>query len=80
MKQNNVKTFFKRLSKKNPSPTTELDYKNNFTLLIAVVLSAQMTDVGVNKVTKKIFSLADSPEKIVRLGEIKIKSLNYLKN
>ena len=75
MKLNNVKTFFKRLSKKNPSPKTELNYTNNFTLLLAVVLSAQMTDTGVNKVTKKIFSLADSPEKIVRLGEMKIKNL-----
>ena len=75
MKQNNVKTFFKRLSKKNPSPTTELDYKNNFTLLIAVVLSAQMTDVGVNKVTKKLFSIADTPEKIIKMGESKVKSI-----
>jgi len=75
MKQNNVKTFFKRLSKKNPSPTTELDYKNNFTLLIAVVLSAQMTDVGVNKVTKKLFSIADTPEKIIKMGELKVKSI-----
>tara|TARA_B100001105_G_C22333660_1_gene418023 strand:- start:238 stop:894 length:657 start_codon:yes stop_codon:yes gene_type:complete len=75
MKQNNVKTFFKRLSKENPSPTTELDYKNNFTLLIAVVLSAQMTDVGVNKVTKKLFSIADTPEKIIKMGESKVKSI-----
>ena len=57
MKLNNVKTFFKRLSKKNPSPKTELNYTNNFTLLIAVLLSAQMTDIGVNKVTKKLFLL-----------------------
>ena len=64
MKLNNVKTFFKRLSKKNPSPKTELNYTNNFTLLIAVLLSAQMTDIGVNKVTKKLFSIADTPEKI----------------
>ena len=75
MKKKNIKIFFKRLSQKNPKPTTELNYTNNFTLLLAVVLSAQMTDTGVNKVTKKIFSLADSPKKIVRLGEIKIKSL-----
>ena len=78
MKKKNIKIFFKRLSQKNPKPTTELNYTNNFTLLLAVVLSAQMTDTGVNKVTKKIFSLADSPEKIVRLGEMKIKSLNAL--
>ena len=75
MKKKNITIFFKRLLNVNPKPTTELIYSNNFTLLLAVVLSAQMTDTGVNKVTKKIFSLADSPEKIVRLGEIKIKSL-----
>ena len=54
---------------------TELDYKNNFTLLIAVVLSAQMTDVGVNKVTKKLFSIANTPEKIIKMGESKVKSI-----
>ena len=75
MQKKNINIFFKRLSRKNPKPTTELNYTNNFTLLLAVVLSAQMTDTGVNKVTKKLFSLADSPEKIVRLGEMKIKNL-----
>ena len=53
-----IEIFFERLSKANPNPTTELKYKNNFTLLLAVVLSAQMTDTGVNKATKKLFSLA----------------------
>ena len=75
MKKKNITIFFKRLLRVNPKPTTELNYTNNFTLLLAVVLSAQMTDTGVNKVTKKLFSFANSPEKIVRLGEIKIKSL-----
>ena len=75
MKKKNITIFFKRLLRVNPKPTTELNYTNNFTLLLAVVLSAQMTDTGVNKVTKKLFSLANSPEKIVRLGEMKIKSL-----
>ena len=75
MQKKKINIFFKRLLHKNPKPTTELNYTNNFTLLLAVVLSAQMTDTGVNKVTKKIFLLADCPEKIVRLGEIKIKSL-----
>ena len=75
MKLNNVKTFFKRLSKKNQSPKTELNYTNNFTLLIAVLLSAQMTDIGVNKVTKKLFLIADTPEKIIKMGELKIKSI-----
>ena len=75
MKKINITIFFKRLLNVNPKPTTELIYSNNFTLLLAVVLSAQMTDTGVNKVTKKLFFLANSPEKIVRLGEMKIKSL-----
>ena len=75
MKKKNITIFFKRLLNVNPKPTTELIYSNNFTLLLAVVLSAQMTDTGVNKVTKKLFFLADSPEKIVRLGEMKIKNL-----
>ena len=75
MQKKNINIFFKRLSHKNPKPTTELNYINNFTLLLAVVLSAQMTDTGVNKVTKKLFSLANSPQKIVKLGEKKIKHL-----
>ena len=75
MLKKNIYTFFKRLSKEIPNPETELNYTNNFTLLIAVVLSAQMTDTGVNKVTKKLFRLANSPEKILKLGETKIRSL-----
>ena len=75
MKKNNVKLFFNRLAKQNPRPKTELNYTNNFTLLLAVVLSAQMTDIGVNKVTTKLFATADTPKKIVRLGEQKLKNL-----
>ncbi len=75
MKKKNITIFFKRLLNVNPKPTTELNYTNNFTLLLAVVLSAQMTDIGVNKATKKIFSIADTPEKILKLGETKIKNL-----
>ena len=75
MKKNNVKLFFNRLAKQNPRPKTELNYTNNFTLLLAVILSAQMTDIGVNKATTKLFSLADSPEKIIKLGEKKLKNL-----
>ena len=75
MKPNNVKTFFRRLEKKTPDPKTELNYTNNFTLLMAVVLSAQMTDIGVNKATKKLFSLVDTPEKVIEIGEKKLKSL-----
>ena len=75
MEKNNVNIFFKRLSKENPNPKSDLEYSNNFTLLLAVVLSAQSTDVGVNKATKKLFLLADNPKKILNLGLIKLKSL-----
>ena len=75
MLKKNIYTFFKRLSKEIPNPETELNYTNNFTLLLAVVLSAQMTDTGVNKVTKKLFRLANSPKKILKLGETKIRNL-----
>ncbi len=57
----------------NPEPKTELNYSNNFTLLVAVVLSAQSTDIGVNKATKDLFKIADTPEKMVKLGEEKLK-------
>ncbi len=60
--------FFARLSEDNPNPVGELDYVNEFTLLVAVVLSAQATDVGVNKATKALWPVADTPEKMVALG------------
>ena len=75
MQKKNINIFFKRLLQKNPNPATELNYTNNFTLLLAVVLSAQMTDIGVNRATRKLFSIANSPEKILKLGEMKIRSL-----
>ena len=55
MIKKNIQTFFNLLSKKNPKTKSDLKYTNNFTLLIAVVLSAQSTDIGVNKATKKLF-------------------------
>jgi endonuclease III len=61
--------FFARLAKSNPSPKTELVYHNPYTLLVAVVLSAQATDKGVNKATAELFKVADTPEKMVALGE-----------
>jgi endonuclease-3 len=64
-----VVEFFARLAADNPHPETELEYSNPFTLLVAVVLSAQMTDVGVNKATRKLFAEADSPGKMLALGE-----------
>ncbi|NNE85412.1 MAG: endonuclease III [Alphaproteobacteria bacterium] len=64
-----IETFFERLSAADPAPTTELNYVNNYTMLVAVVLSAQATDVGVNKATAKLFKIADTPQKILKLGE-----------
>ena len=61
--------FFARLAADNPHPETELEYSNAYTLLVAVVLSAQMTDAGVNKATRKLFAEADTPEKMLALGE-----------
>lgn len=64
--------LFRRLRAGDPEPTTELCYTNPFTLLVAVVLSAQATDVGVNKATGPLFKIADSPEKMLKLGEEKL--------
>ena len=69
MNKAEIVEFFARLAADNPHPETELEYSNPFTLLVAVVLSAQMTDVGVNKATRKLFAEADSPEKMLALGE-----------
>lgn len=77
MTPKHVKEFFERLSAENPSPTTELHYKNPFELLIAVILSAQATDVGVNKATPALFAVADTPAKILALGVDGLKS--YIK-
>lgn len=60
--------MFHRFEARDPEPQGELDYLNVYTLLVAVVLSAQATDVGVNKATKKLFAVADTPEKMVVLG------------
>lgn len=67
MKKADIEEFFKRLSDDNPHPKGELDYVNNFTLLVAVVLSAQATDVGVNKATRALFAVAPTPEKMLAL-------------
>ena len=64
-----VRAIFARLAAHNPEPRSELEHSNPYTLLVAVVLSAQATDVGVNKATKKLFAIADTPEKMVALGE-----------
>jgi endonuclease-3 len=61
--------LYKRLARHRPDPKTELEYSDPFTLLVSVVLSAQATDVSVNKATPALFEAADTPEKMVRLGE-----------
>ncbi len=73
MNKKTIDQIFSIWQKENPTPKTELNFTNNFTLLVAVVLSAQSTDVGVNKATKKLFEIADSPEKMLKLGEKNLK-------
>ena len=69
------KQLFARLAELNPNPTTELVYHSPFELLIAVILSAQATDVGVNKATRKLFELAPTPAAMLALGEPRLKKL-----
>jgi endonuclease-3 len=69
----NINQIFEIWQKNNPQPKTELEFSNNFTLLVAVVLSAQSTDIGVNKATKNLFKVADTPQKMLALGEEKLK-------
>jgi endonuclease-3 len=66
--------FFARLKAANPNPTTELEYRTPFELLVAVVLSAQATDVGVNKATRRLFAVANTPQAILDLGLDGLKS------
>lgn len=65
--------LFSRLAEANPAPRTELEYGNDYQLLVAVVLSAQATDVGVNKATRKLFETVKTPEQMVALGEEALK-------
>ena len=69
MKKADVFEFFRRLAEDNPSPETELEYVNPYTLLVAVALSAQATDIGVNKATRALFRDVTTPEQMVALGE-----------
>ena len=68
-----VREIFARFQKQNAEPKGELEHVNVFTLLVAVVLSAQATDVGVNKATRALFAIADTPEKMVALGEERVR-------
>jgi endonuclease-3 len=70
-----IEEAFRRFHAANPEPRGELNYVNPFTLLVAVVLSAQATDAGVNKATPDLFAAADTPEKMVALGEDKVREM-----
>jgi len=69
--------FFRRLAEDNPEPETELEYGNNFQLVVAVALSAQATDTGVNKATRALFERVKTPQQMVELGEEGLKE--YIK-
>ncbi|MFC5358469.1 endonuclease III [Azospirillum himalayense] len=73
MKPAAVQEFFRRLSAANPEPKSELEYVNPYTLLVAVVLSAQATDVGVNKATGPLFQVVTTPQQMVDLGEERLR-------
>lgn len=77
IKADQIAQIFERLAQQNPEPKGELEHVNAYTLLVAVVLSAQATDAGVNKATRPLFKVADTPEKMVALGEDKVR--DYIK-
>lgn len=70
-----VEAIFAAFARENPEPKGELEHSNPYTLLVAVVLSAQATDAGVNKATRELFRLADTPAKMIALGEAKVRDL-----
>ncbi|MFV0922589.1 endonuclease III [Sphingomonas parapaucimobilis] len=69
MKKADIVEFYHRLAEANPHPETELEYRNPYTLVVAVALSAQATDIGVNKATRALFAEFDTPQKMLELGE-----------
>jgi endonuclease-3 len=77
MKKQKIVEMFQRFEAASPNPQGELDHVNAYTLLVAVVLSAQATDVGVNKATKALFKVADTPAKMLALGEAQVR--DYIK-
>ena len=78
MKKSDIELFYQALSDQEPNPKGELDWVNVYTLLVAVVLSAQATDVSVNKATKKLFNKVQTPEAMLKLGETGLK--NHIKS
>lgn len=77
MKKADIYEFFRRLEERDPEPKGELDYTNPYTLVVAVALSAQATDVGVNKATKDLFKVVSTPQEMIDLGEERLK--DYIK-
>jgi len=77
VKPDQAQEFFRRLAAKTPAPQGELDYINPYTLLVAVVLSAQATDASVNKATEPLFKVADTPAQMIELGEARLRG--YIK-
>lgn len=77
MKRDVIPLFFATLKAANPQPVTELEYTSVFELLAAVLLSAQATDVGVNKATRKLFPVANNPQKVLNLGLVRLEG--YIK-
>ncbi len=73
MKKNDIFEFFRRLEERDPEPKGELDYTNPYTLVVAVALSAQATDIGVNKATKELFKIVSTPQQMLDLGEDRLK-------
>ena len=70
MTKDQIFEFFRRLAEDNPAPETELEYGNAYQLVVAVALSAQATDVGVNKATRALFKDVQTPQQMVELGEV----------
>ena len=75
MNRAKIAQIFDRFAEHMPEPEGELNYSNPYTLLVAVALSAQATDVGVNKATGPLFKIADTPEKMIKLGETKLRDM-----
>ena len=73
MKKSTIYSFYSHLKKQNPEPKGELYFLNNYTLLVAVVLSAQATDIGVNRATRPLFKKIKSPKKMIELGEQRLR-------
>lgn len=84
MTKEEIQTFFELLRQQNPNPKCELNFKNAYTLMVAIILSAQATDKGVNKATEALFEKVQTPEQMLALGEEGlreyVKSLNYFNN